>query len=1111
VSTRHVIDLSGAGWRLWRDQEAAWEHDALYLPPVDLALLPAIPPSCGWKALDHIGTPVSVPGTVEEHFWNTDGDYRGVSWWWRPLAIPSDLGQRRVVLEFDAVRLRAEVFLDQQLVGYDVIGNTPFEVELTGRVTPGRTHQLAVRITDPCGNFSWEDFQADRWGDYTLPASHGFGGITQPVRLLLVDPVSVEDIFVRNRPELTAVDVLVTLRNTTGRPTRQDVRVQVFAAGRPREPVFEQVLPDVEIPPGAHELTVPVNVPRARPWSPTEPNLYVSRVALAGGDALDTRFGFRWFTVEDSGGQTVFRLNGRRIVLRSSISWGFWPGNGIYPTPALAEREIRIARAYGLNMLNFHRGIGLPRLLDLADELGLLYYEEPGGYTAHGGDDFCFAWAREKLLRMIIRDRNHPSLVIYNMINEEDRSDPQLRHKQDMRAAHRLDPTRIITFTSGWSKEGDDPKKLHMLPDSDRQLAIGWYDFHHATGPGVYRDEFYQGPHDYRLRTENAAEIVFWGEEGAIGTPPRLERIACELEGEPDGWDGADYRRWYRAYVDYLDRKQLREFFPTVDALTSTLGDIALYYQGRMIENIRLGNLTDAYVVNGWESEKLENHSGVVDCFRNPKGDPRIMAHYNQPVFVAVKLRTKVAHAPARVVADFHLINEGGLSGRHTLTAWLEDAAGGQHWLQDWPVDVTGGETYGELLVERAVIDADVPPGPYTVRATLRDARTNAVCATGEDELLLVRWRGTRVPAGGALLEQDDTLGRFVNGTLGGTLPALSRALPPLRYVLAGDCNATPWQPIPPEVFLTADGRDTGLTGEYFRGATLNEPLLTRVDRALHVAAKDDPRPGVFVPDTRDTKDFSVRWTGRLTPPESGFYVFRADADDGVRLWIDDELVLDAWSDYAWWHESRPRLVHGRPIALKAGHAYDVRIEYYQVGGQGQLTLLWTTPGLQGEANAVVQEVVRRVHDDGTTAVITHHADTWAQALAALGVLTCHGVLHGKRHWLGSNFFVRRHALFDGLPTNIGMNWPYQEFAEYGARRYGLLLEHEEAIVGIVSDHQHQVGTAVGVVRHGRGRFVLSTLELLPRLHLERGPCEVVRKVLCNYLAYAAAHAPPGA
>src|SRR5207249_12157773 len=125
------------------------------------------------------------------------------------------------------------------------------------------------------------------------------------------------------------------------------------------------------------------------------------------------------------------------------ISWGFWPINGIYPTLELAEKEVRSAKVLGQNMLNFHRCIGHPEVFDKADELGLLFYEEPGAYVNGDRTPFAKVLALEKLLRMVKRDRSHPSLVIYNMINEAWDSggaskDDAVRdgHIRDMRDAH---------------------------------------------------------------------------------------------------------------------------------------------------------------------------------------------------------------------------------------------------------------------------------------------------------------------------------------------------------------------------------------------------------------------------------------------------------------------------------------------------------------------------------------------------------------------------------------------------------------------------------------------------------------------------------------------------
>ena len=547
-----------------------------------------------------------------------------------------------------------------------------------------------------------------------------------------------------------------------------------------------------------------------------------------------------------------------------------------------------------------------------------------------------------------------------------------------------------------------------------------------------------------------------------------------------------------------------------MDALTQSLGNIAYYYHGRMIENARIGNNTDAYTINGWESEKIENHSGIVDCFRNPKGNPQLLAYYNQPLYVAVKLRTKITHAPASVVADFHIVNEVNLHGPHTLSVWLEDAAHAQLWMQDYPVNVSGGDTYGELLAERIQISVTAGPGTCTVAAELRDSHGRVV-AVGRDTLLVVDWRGVRVPIGGALLDSSGQLDTFLVRNKDAELLRYNRKLAPLSYVVVGDFNPIPRDRIPAECFTTKDGKHTGLSGQYYHKTDLTKPSARRVDADIHIdAVVQDPAsvvPGV--PTT--AKDFSVRWQGLLKAPQSGNFIFHAETDDGLRMWVGDQLVIDDWREYAWWHEDRPLLVHGKRLRLEEGQVYPVKIEYWQAGGEGQLKLYWTTPSDLTATGAIAHDLIRRVHDDGTTLIILDHTWCWAQLLGELGAIKYHGWLHGKRHWLGSNFFVRAHPLFADLPANKGMSWRYQEFAEYGAKRYGLMLEDEEAVVGIVSDHQHAVGTAVGIVRYGRGRIVLSTLNILEKLNDPRGPCEVVRKVFCNYLAYAGAHAPSDA
>ena len=120
--------------------------------------------------------------------------------------------------------------------------------------------------------------------------------------------------------------------------------------------------------------------------------------------------------------------------------------------------------------------------------------------------------------------------------------------------------------------------------------------------------------------TGNALSAVW--RRGSTATP-RLEKNKEDLEKYSyKGWDGREFLRWYDEFNEFLDAKQLRTVYPTVDDLCVAMGTVSYEHQGRKIESARMNNLTDAYVVNGWESELTENYSGIVDCFRYPKSPP---------------------------------------------------------------------------------------------------------------------------------------------------------------------------------------------------------------------------------------------------------------------------------------------------------------------------------------------------------------------------------------------------------------------------------------------------------------------------------------------------------
>jgi hypothetical protein len=125
-----------------------------------------------------------------------------------------------------------------------------------------------------------------------------------------------------------------------------------------------------------------------------------------------------------------------------------------------------------------------------------------------------------------------------------------------------------------------------------------------------------------------------------------------------------------------------------------------------------------------------------------------------------------------------------------------------------------------------------------------------------------------------------------------------------------------------------------GLTGDYFTNNGLSgSPLLTRQETPQFSGGTGSPDPSI------PTDNFSARWSGTFTVPTDGQYVFRTESDDGVRLWINNALVVDNWTPHA------PTLNSTAPIMLGAGYRYDIKLEWQELTGGAVIRLDWQPPG----------------------------------------------------------------------------------------------------------------------------------------------------------------------
>ncbi len=130
----------------------------------------------------------------------------------------------------------------------------------------------------------------------------------------------------------------------------------------------------------------------------------------------------------------------------------------------------------------------------------------------------------------------------------------------------------------------------------------------------------------------------------------------------------------------------------------------------------------------------------------------------------------------------------------------------------------------------------------------------------------------------------------------------------------------------------------TGWKAEYFNNTDVSgTPVLTRTDPEINL----DWGGGSPAPEIHENQ-FSARWTGCLEVPAGGVYTLTTRSDDGVRVWVDDQLVIDAWTDQA-------NVEHAATVSLAGGVRYPVRVEYYDEYSAARIALYWQTAGASRE------------------------------------------------------------------------------------------------------------------------------------------------------------------
>ncbi len=419
-------------------------------------MLAVDPENCGrekqwWAKPVEAARPARVPGVIQEVF----PGYHGVAWYWHefePMPLPSGAG--RYLLRFWAVDYKADVWVNGKQVGGHETGESPFVLDATDAVKPAETNLLAVRVLNPTHTpIDGITLEQTPHGCKSIPFQPGaewnFGGIVDSVELIGCSTVRVGDLLVRPDWKTGTVSTQVTVQNFLKTPAKSLIELSIAPASS-GETVCRVHL-DRDLPPGDSLVKGTLKVGDPLLWDLNNPYLYrvTARVKIldgTGADEFSTRCGFRDFRFEHG----YFRLNGRRIYLKSAHHCMDAPiGQRVPHDPDLFRRDMINMKTMGYNMVRFHPGSAARYMLDLCDEIGLMVYEQALASWRLADSPRMGELFDKSTLGMVLRDRNHPAIVAWGLLNET-WDGAVFRHAVDFLPRLReLDGTRLVFLNSG--------------------------------------------------------------------------------------------------------------------------------------------------------------------------------------------------------------------------------------------------------------------------------------------------------------------------------------------------------------------------------------------------------------------------------------------------------------------------------------------------------------------------------------------------------------------------------------------------------------------------------------------------------------------------------------
>jgi beta-galactosidase len=370
--------------------------------------------------------------------WDTESDHgykpvgrkfpeTSVGWYRKAFTLDAADAGKRISLEFDGIFRNATIMVNGYVLAQHESGYTPVSVDVTDFLnTDDKPNIVTVRVDASLG---------EGW-------FYEGAGIYRHVWLVKANPVHIPQygVCVRAKTDGT-VEVTTTVRNDSDELCSVGVSSLIFKE-RKGLPLTQDLMA-IEIP--AHEersVTQRLSVPLPELWSLEQPTMHEIVSALIVEqklvDPVTTPFGFRDVKFDPD---TGFFLNGKSVKLKGTCNHQDHAGVGSAIPDALQVWRLEQLKSMGCNAYRAAHNPPTPELLDACDRMGILVIDETRLMTSSPE-------GLAQLETMVVRDRNHPSIILWSIGNEE----PQQGTKRGAKVArtmkrliNQLDPTRLIT------------------------------------------------------------------------------------------------------------------------------------------------------------------------------------------------------------------------------------------------------------------------------------------------------------------------------------------------------------------------------------------------------------------------------------------------------------------------------------------------------------------------------------------------------------------------------------------------------------------------------------------------------------------------------------------